>query len=206
MRFGGGAAALAVVAMVAAEVPATAQQAASGTTYLADSGSPFGAPGEVGDAASVTMPELAFKGDGTEAANFDKYYAFHRADTDFSTAFADISECDGYARGLQSGIGYMQTPYPYAGTLGGAIGGALGNAMAVMIFGSAEKRRLRRVNMRTCMNFKGYDRYGLTKDVWDKFNFEEGLSGVDADKRRAFLKQQALVAASGNLQGKALGL
>ena len=196
-------AALAVLALMIGETSASAQT----VRYLADSASPFGPPSaDLGDKAGVTMPVLAFISNGTEVADFDKYYAFHRADTDFATAYGDIAECDGYARGLQSGIGYMQTPYPYAGTMAGAVGGAIGNVMAVMIFGSAEKRRLRRVNMRTCMHFKGYQRYGLPKDLWDKFNFEEGLSGVSEEKRQAMLKQQALVASTGTLQGKELGL
>ena len=207
MRIGLGTMAAAVAALVFGDVAASAQRIVS---RRADdpglAGSPFGTLADPGDPAKVTMPALAFKDDGTAAADFDKYYAFRRTDTDFATAYADIAECDGYARGLQSGIGYYQTPYPYAGTMAGAVGGALGSIMADMIFGSAEKRRLRRVNMRTCMNFKGYDRYGLSKDVWDAFNFEEGLSGVTEEKRQGYLKQQALVASSGNLQGKALGL
>lgn len=198
----------ATLAMVLASVvcaPVAAQQAAGGASASPLSASPFGSV-DAGDSAEVVMPELAFTSDGTEAADFDKYYAFHRADTDYATAFADIVECDGYARGLQSSIGYMQTPYPYAGTMAGALGGAIGGVMAAAIFGSGEKRRLRRVNMRTCMNFKGYDRYGLPKGLWEKFNFEEGLSGVSEDKRLGYLRQQALVAASGTLQGKVLGL
>jgi len=207
MRIATGAAALAVAALVFGDVAASAQRIVSRRTADAGvGGSPFGTLADPGDPAKVTMPALAFKDDGTMAADFDKYYAFRRADTDFRTAYADIAECDGYARGLQSGVGYVQTPYPYAGTMAGAVGGALGSVMASMIFGSGEKRRMRRVNMRTCMNFKGYDRYGLSKDVWDAFNFEEGLSGVSEDKRQVYLKQQALVASSGTLQGKALGL
>lgn len=207
MKTGGCAAALAVAVVMFGDAAAMAQQAgpAAGGRYI-DSGSPFGAPRDGTSAAGVAMPTLTFTSDGTEAADFDKYYAFQRADTDFATAFADIAECDGYARGLQSGVGYMQTPYPYAGTLAGAAGGVIGNIMASMIFGSGEKRRLRRVNMRTCMHFKGYDRYGLSKAVWDDFNFEEGLSGVSDEKRQVYLKQQALVASSGRLQGKVLGL
>jgi hypothetical protein len=155
--------------------------------YIADDVSPFGKSTVTNDdAGSVAMPKLDFKSDGTEAADFDKYYAFHRADTDFATAYADVTECDGYARGLQTGIAYQQPPYPYAGTMAGAIGGAIGNAMVVAIFGSAEKRRMRRVNMRTCMNFKGYQRFGLPKALWDEFNFEEGLRGRGASEGQAW--------------------
>lgn len=205
-----GAAFAVAVGTIVAPPPASAQEAApataaSATVYLADSASPFGAP-DSADAAKVTMPALAFSPQPEDAGNYDKYYYFHRPDTDFATAYADICECDGYARGLTSGVGYAQVPYPYAGTMAGAVGGALGNVMAAAIFGSGEKRRLRRVNMRTCMHFKGYERYGLSKALWNNFNFEEGLSGVSPEERTRALQQQALVASSAQPQEKGLGL
>lgn len=206
MKMGTLTALAAAATLVVLATPADAQQA-SNAVYLADSASPFGkAEFSNADAAGVEMPKLAFTASAESAGDFDKYYYFHRADTDFATAYADIRECDGYARGLQSGIGYAQVPYPYAGTMAGAVGGAIGNVMAAMIFGSGEKRRLRRVNMRTCMHFKGYDRYGLAKDLWEKFNFEEGLSGVGEEERSRNLKQQALVASSAKPDAKELGL
>lgn len=201
-----GAAVLAVVALVSGEAAAVAQQTSAGAVYLTDSASPFTHPPKASDGEPVKMPALAFTADGTEAADFDKYYAFHRDGTDYETAFADLVECDGYARGLASGFDYQQPSYLYDGTMAGALGGAIGSALVMAIFGSAEKRRMRRVNMRTCMNYKGYDRFGLPKSVWDTFNFEEGLSGMKDEKRYVYLRQQAMVASSGQLQGKALGL
>jgi hypothetical protein len=197
----------AVQAQEAVTTETPAAPAAASPVVLLDSISPFGTVKVTDeDIAKVEMPELAFQATPEDEKNFDKYYFFNRPGTDFATAYADISECDGYARGLASGITYQQAPYPYAGTMAGAIGGAIGNAMAVAIFGSAEKRRLRRVNMRKCMNFKGYERYGLAKDKWEPFNFEEGLSGVSETDRRRYLKQQALVAASYKPVTKGLGL
>lgn len=209
----------AAVALVAASTAQAQENAVGGTAgataanapgiavAYVDDGLPFGASTVTnGDAASVKMPELAFTPDVEDAGNYDKYYYFYRTGTDFATAYADIRECDGYARGLQSGIGYVQTPYPYSGTMAGALGGMIGNALAAAIFGSGEKRRLRRVNMRACMNFKGYERHGLSKKLWVEFNFEEGLSGVEEKDRLRMLKQQALIASSAQPAGKALGL
>ena len=208
-------AAFGAAAALVGAAPASAQEAVasaggapaamSSVTYLADSESPFGVP-EAIDPATVKMPELNAKPDPNDAGDYDKYYYFHRADTDFKTALSDLRDCDNLSRGLASPFGNMETPYPYAGTLGGAIGGALGNMMAAAIFGSGEKRRVRRVNMRTCMHFKGYDRYGLPKSLWTEFNFEEGLSGVEEEQRSGKLKQQALVASSAKPREKALGL
>jgi len=201
MKFNRLAAIVAVMGPMLCAAPATAQ------TAIVDSGSPFGASTVTNaDAQTVTMPKLDYTPSATDPVGFDKYYVFRRADTDFATAYADIAECDGYARGLQSGITYQQVPYPYAGTMAGAVGGMIGNAIAAAIFGSAEKRRMRRVNMRTCMNYKGYDRIGLPKSVWDDFNFEEGLSSVNEEKRHRYLRQQALVASSGAVKGEVLGL
>ncbi|MDP9413479.1 MAG: hypothetical protein M3Q08_05170 [Pseudomonadota bacterium] len=146
------------------------------------------------DPAAVAVPSLAFKPDAEAIKNFDKYFYFHREDTDYVTALADIPECDGYARGLSYHAGNVPVGYPYAGTIGGAIGGAIGNALADAIYGSAMRRQQRRVNMRTCMGYKEYKAYGLPKEIWVKFNFEEGLTAVEEDKRQAFLRQQAKVA------------
>jgi hypothetical protein len=194
---GRGAAVLAAVGLTLSGPIAHAQEATS----------PFGAVSMTDEErARIAMPKVAFSTTAADEGDFEKYYVFHRAETDFATAFADISECDGYARGLRSNIGTQPTYVPYAGTLAGAMGGAIGGMMAAAIFGSAEKRRLRRVNMRTCMNFKGYGRYGLSKDLWTEFNFEEGLSGVGEDERRRMLAQQALVASGQRPAAKELGL
>ena len=203
------AALVAVSITMPAVSPACAQTATamSEPAFLADSGSPFGkVEFDEAEAAKLEMPKLAFTATPEDQASFDKYYYFRRAGVSYGDAYRDIVECDGYARGLASGIGYVQTPYPYAGTMAGAIGGAIGNAMAMAIFGSAEKRRLRRINMRQCMNFKGYARYGLKKDLWEEFNFEEGLSDMPESRRFEYLKRQALVASTATPQGEELGL
>ena len=194
MRFKG----LAVgLAAACAWVPPACAQGA-GPAFV-DSRSPF-FPVTVadGEASRVKMPDLAYTPSAEDAANYDKYFYFHRADTDFATAYADIVECDGYARGLTSGLS------PSYGQ--GILGDMLADAVADAIYGSANRRKLRRSNMRACMSFKGYDRFGLSKPIWQTFNFEEGNNSVDEDVRTGFLKQQALVASSARPEGKALGL
>lgn len=213
MRLTYGVAALATMGLVLSGPAARAQELAAASAgrapagTLADSASPFGAVSMTDEErGKVAAPKLSYAATPEDEKNFEKYYHFHRPGVDFATAFADVSECDGYARGLRSSMGTQPVYYPYAGTLAGAMGGAIGNAMAAAIFGSAEKRRLRRVNMRTCMNYKGYGRYGLAKDVWKEFNFEEGLGSVDEDDRRRMLAQQALVASAQQPAAKELGL
>lgn len=159
----------------------------------------------VPDPAKLELPDIGAPTTAEDEADFDKYFYFHRAGTSFEQAMADIGECDGYARGLSSPYGYQDVPYPYAGTLAGAAGGAIGNLMVAMIFGSAELRKARRTNMRRCMNYKGYDRYGLNKDVWQEFHFEEGLSSVKEEERQLKLAKQAKAASLVTPAGKVLG-
>ena len=160
----------------------------------------------VPDPASVVMPDLAFTATAEDKGTFDKYYYFHRADTRFTEALADLRECDGYASGLTSGYRYQDAPYPYSGTMAGAAGGIIANALMASIFIPAEKRRVRRINMRRCMGYKEYARFGLSKDLWQKFNFEEGFSGEAEERRQAMIAQQAKVASSSVPSTRALGL
>ena len=160
----------------------------------------------VPDPATVAMPKLDFVSTPLIEADFDKYYFFNRANTTFEEALADLRDCDGFARGLSSGYKYQEAPYPYTYTMAGAAGGVIANVMIAAIFGSAEKRRLRRVNMRRCMGYRGYARFGLEKDLWQEFNFEEGFSAEGEDKRQAMLAQQAKVASGPRPAGKELGL
>jgi hypothetical protein len=156
---------------------------------------------------AVEMPNLAYKPDPLIAADFDKYFYFHRDGTDFSQAYADITECDSLASGINFYMGandaIMQNAMIQYGAAG-AVGGVLGSLMADAIFGSAERRRIKRVNLRNCMYFKGYDRYGLEKDLWQAFHFEEGLSRENAKDREAALLKQARVASGPKPQTEVL--
>lgn len=169
------------------------------------SASPFGVIEIAADeAAKLEMPKLDYSETPEDAKNYDKYYFFRRNETDFATAYADITECDGYARGLASSYEYQDAPYPYAGTVAGAAGGMIANAMMAAIFVPGEKRRMRRVNMRQCMGFKGYERLGLSKDLWETFNFEEGTGAEEEQSRLRALKLQALVASHATASEKVL--
>lgn len=147
---------------------------------------------------AVEMPNLAYTPDPLIAADFDKYFFFHRDGTSFDQAYADITECDSLASGINYYMGADSGAIAGAmanyGMLAGGIGGALGGLMADAIFGSAERRRIKRINLRNCMFYKGYDRYGLEKDLWQAFHFEEGLSRENAKDREAALMKQARVA------------
>ena len=147
---------------------------------------------------TVAMPELAYDTTTVAEDDYEKYFYFHRSETDFETAFADVTECDAISSGssIYMGVdaGQMGANMAQYGLLAGAVGGAVASLMADAIFGSAERRKQRRLNVRNCMHFKGYDRYGLAKDLWQEFHFEEGLSKTDTEEREEKLMMQARVA------------
>lgn len=149
------------------------------------------------DPATVKTPELKFTESEEDKAGYDKYFYFVREETDFATAYQDIRECDALSRGMSYYAGGGQVPYPYAGTLAGAAGGVIGNLVVDAIFGSSVRRQQRRTNLRTCMGYKGYSRYGLNKDLWQAFNFEEGNGSVPEEERQKFLQLQAKAAITG---------
>jgi hypothetical protein len=144
------------------------------------------------DPATIPMPTLTFTPTPQLEENFDKYFFFNRADTDFMTAYDDLRECDGYARGLAYRSAYV--PYYAPGLLPSAIGGAVATVVADMVFGSAERRKQRRINMLTCMRFKEYRVFGLPENLWEEFNFEEGTRQVPERERQRLLQIQARVA------------
>ena len=170
-----------LAAALAAHAPARAQEAAI-------------------DPATIALPNLVFTPNEGTIRDYGKYFYFHRDDTDFATAMADLRECDGYSRNLsfRNAGTYANVPYPYAGTMAGALGGALGNALGASIAdatrGAAERRRIRRINLRSCMSFKGYHAYGLPRSLWQDFNFEEGNARIPESRRQRFLQIQARVA------------
>jgi hypothetical protein len=165
---------------------------------------------ELPDPATLTMPKLAFTPSPTDEADFDKYFYFHRADVTFAEAYADIRECDALASGSSIYLGGSDAAIAGAmanyGVLAGGIGGALGGLLADAIWGSGARRQQRRVNLRNCMGFKGYQRYGLTGDLWKDFNFEEGHGRKKEGERDNALELQALVASGPKPTTKELGL
>ncbi len=134
------------------------------------------------DPTTIEVPDLRFTPDAGTIRNYDKYVYFHRVDTDFATAYADLRECDAYARG----VGFYVDGSPFTGALTGIAVDA--------IFGSAERRRIRRVNMRVCMRFKEYRIYGLPEALWERFNSEEGNQRIAESERQRLLQIQARIA------------
>jgi hypothetical protein len=191
---------LAVAALCLAAVqPALAQPAPTAN-----------AAAEIPDPAGLKMPQLEFTATPQIEADYDKFFYFHRADTSFAEAYADIRECDALASGSSIFLGansaQMGSSMALYGPLAGAVGGMIGSAIADAIFGSAARREQHRISIRNCMGFKGYRRFGLSADLWREFNFEEGLERKQEGMRDQALARQALVASGPEPKTKELGL
>lgn len=161
------------------------------------------------DPKRVSTPVLAFAETADDRQGYDKYFYFVREGTTFSEAYRDIRECDALARGMSFYQSGPDVPaYTYATSMaagvGGALGSAIGSAIVDGIFGSAVRRQMRRTNLRTCMGYKGYARHGLPKELWQKFNFEEGNREVPEEERQSFLQMQAKAAIAGKPQTQEL--
>lgn len=157
----------------------------------------------------LTMPKLDFTATPQDEADFDKYFYFHRAGTSFAEAYADIRECDALASGSSIYLGGNAASagaMAQYGVLPAALGSAIGSLMADAIFGSAARRQQRRANMRNCMAFKEYKRFGLSHDLWAEFNFEEGMGRKKEGVRNEALALQALIASGPAPATKELGL
>ncbi len=187
------------VAVACASMPAVAQQQAA----------PQLVPYELPDPATLTRPKLDFTPTPQDEADFDKYFYFHREGTGFAEAYADIRECDALASGSSiylDGSAAMAGAMANYGVLAAGIGSAVGSLIADAIFGSAARRQQRRINLRNCMGFKEYQRYGLTGELWKDFNFEEGHGRKKEGERDDALELQALVASGPKPTTKELGL
>ncbi|MEY4238761.1 MAG: hypothetical protein RL339_1362 [Pseudomonadota bacterium] len=205
MRMGAMTRLLAGAALLAASVAGAQDQAAGQGAQPV----PQVVPYELPDPSTLTMPKVDFTPTPADEADFDKYFYFHRDGTGFAEAYTDVRECDALASGssiyLDGGPAMAGAMANY-GVLAAGIGSAVGGLIADAIFGSAARRQQRRINLRNCMGFKGYQRYGLTGDLWKDFNFEEGHGRKKEGERDDALEIQALVASGPKPKTKELGL
>lgn len=160
------------------------------------------------DPQAIERPSLIFQPTAADEADYDKYFYFHRSGIGFSEAYADVRECDALAsgRGRPAGTSALTTQYAAQYGLAGAIGAPIGAAIGDAIMGSAKRRKIYRINMRNCMGFKGYQRYGLSKNLWETFHFEEGNGRKDEEVRQQALRKQAAVASGDRPAHRALSL
>ena len=125
------------------------------------------------DPASITVPDLSNSSDPLVLENGWKYFFFHRRDTSFAEAYADISDC---YRFLQpAGWANVKLPrfVPWDDRAAVTFDrsrthnyGLVGELMAAMVEGTLV-RRDRQSKMRLCMEPRGYTRYGVAEEIWE---------------------------------------
>lgn len=129
-----------------------------------------------------------------EKPDYSKYFFFHKDGVSQTAAQADFDECTTYGANvtnIEPGTQIMYVPYtsalsPLANGLAGGIGGALGSLLADALFKGPQRKAMRRTVMRKCMGFKGYQRYGIDKQAWEKL--------ADGDDRAAISARFATLA------------
>ncbi len=132
--------------------------------------------------------------------DYDKYFYFHRQNTSFADALTDLRECDARARGIWQGKSARGE------TLGRTAYGLVGDLANTLIFVPAQDRLFRRANLRRCLYFKGYARYGLPKALWEAFNLQHIEAATPERDIQMSLVRQALVASGVRPVSRALGL
>lgn len=151
------------------------------------------------DPATVTVPAITGDTDAAVISEGWKFFYFHRANTAYAEAYADIAECYRfmpvpYANGLlpmfvpwesDTGARIIKPPVigPY-GIVGDIIGG--------MVAGPLE-RRARQSRLRRCLEPRGYSRYPAPKDTWEKIidNYSASSIAVQAKLASGPLPQAA---------------
>lgn len=128
---------------------------------------------------------LAFRPAPGDETKYQRHFYFHRQGVALDAARADIVECRGYAAGV---VLWARLPdrVPAPGkeiapqATGSGIISPLVAGAVLDIFGGAEERKIVGANLRKCMGFKGYRRYGLSEPLWEWLN-----AGDDAVDRQA---------------------
>lgn len=142
-------------------------------------------PLERPDPATVILPDMTFKATPSDVRRFEDYYYFHKPGVSYERAFADLEQCRVYAAMAQMiplmptilpiGDVPVQTDGPRFGMPSqfGYLGGVLANSL---IAAGAEENSI--ATNRRCMIYKGYHRYGTSRDLFKKID-----SGGDAEKQ-----------------------
>lgn len=106
--------------------------------------------------------------------SFARHFFFHRPGVAIEEARADLAECRSYASSAMLWPREPKSVPPDPKVLppdvsGGPLGPLVGNIAFGLVEGS-ERGKIAAANMRKCMGFKGYDRYGLPDALWKLLN------------------------------------
>ncbi len=166
-------------------------------------------PGDIVSAVQSYRPAAG------ESQHDSKYYFFNMPGVDFDKARSDIEECRSYAGGViwfapipdrvtgpaapgsspsnestefvNSVLGVA--PGSSHGTPPGGVAGTVAGGVTVAVMSALVLPGLIHevavTNLRKCMNFKGYGRYALSKELWEKLNHGDELNIVQMQAKVA---------------------
>jgi hypothetical protein len=137
------------------------------------------------DPATITLPDMTSPPTARDARNYDSYFYFYKAGVSYEAAFADLDQCRGYSLSARL-VSAPPRFVPLDGTVVSrriepsasfaAQYGVIGVLIAGVIVASAEEDAAIATNRR-CMFYKGYRRYGTTRDIAHRI-----ADGTDAEK------------------------
>lgn len=121
---------------------------------------------------SAVIPDL--RATERDASGFDDYYFFHKPGVRLERAKADLTQCYSYYANTNLflpapvHVPYGDEPSPANGDqywiFRGHFGGLVGMVL-IDIEGDSDKRHWGNINLRRCMMYKGYKRYGTSKSA-----------------------------------------
>jgi hypothetical protein len=123
---------------------------------------------------TVVLPDLTFQATPSDVDHYWRYYYIHKPGISFATARSDFLECNAYSASIQMQRDPDFVPYggdapPNTFDIGDAAFAQWG-LVGVLIVGIANddvNLETERENMRVCVTYKGYTRYGTTKAIWN---------------------------------------
>lgn len=132
--------------------------------------------------AATPLPAVSFETSDQDKKKFSKYYISHKPGVSVDKARADIDECLRYSMGANEMGIQMFPPIPDFVPLedqqsyqdgkpkahNGQFG-LVGDVMAALIVPGVN-RAIAQSNVRRCMGYKNYDRYGISKEAWKTLN------------------------------------
>jgi hypothetical protein len=129
------------------------------------------------DPVAINVPDLSSARDAKTVKNGWKYFVFHKAGVSYEEAYADFAECYAFLPTFAGGgelplfipWGQSETPDTEELKNNGGNFGLVGMAIGALIDGPL-RRRAYQSRMRRCMEPRGYDRYGIDKDVWQEIS------------------------------------
>jgi hypothetical protein len=142
-------------------------------------------PLERPDPKGITVPDLASAPAQRERGDYDEYFYFYKAGVTYDAAFFDLDECRMYALSTPLLVA-PPTFVPLGGDAlvqsrarsGAAMTqyGVIGAIISSILIAGAEEENIR-ANTRRCMAYKGYERYGTRRAIWQQID-----AGTDAEK------------------------